>query len=67
MMIFVLNLEKINKTLQDKRSMKKMSRYAQNKMREDFERATSMLLKIKLIKEKYNSPCDGFRSTTDGV
>ncbi|MGK2231269.1 MAG: hypothetical protein ACI92O_000427 [Colwellia sp.] len=51
----LLNLEKIHKTLKNKPAMSKMSRFSENKMRVDFERATSKLEKIRLIKTKYNS------------
>lgn len=51
--IYELNLAKITKTLKNPKIMLKMGRFAQNKMRVDFERATEKLKKIAQIKAKY--------------
>ena len=50
--IFETTIQKITKKLNEK-SFHKMSRYSQNKMRDDFQRATEKLNKIKFIKAKY--------------
>jgi 2,3-bisphosphoglycerate-independent phosphoglycerate mutase len=56
--IFKLNVESIKEKLKNHKIMNRMSRFAQNKMRETYIRSTESLEKIQEIKEKYNMPKD---------